>query len=204
MSFKRFLAQVKLTQLRRRMESATFQFPDALRTPKQILVCLPGELRELTLLKQFLPDIRDLFKPATVTLLSMPGLQIADIFPRKGFNVLTPSTDQMTWAGLAKRSYIEFLRNYKFDIVLDLNLEQSQFTSSVLLQYPEALRIGRGNHLGRPFYNLEIKTRYLRDERNIYRSLIETLRILKDGRPEEPAPAVGSTIERRHGVPKET
>ncbi len=203
MSFKRFVAQVKLTQLRRRMDSATFQFPDALRTPKQILVCMPGELRELTLLKQFLPDIRDLFKPATVTLLSMPGLQIADIFPRKGFNVLTPSADQMSWSGLAKRSYIDFLRNYKFDIVLDLNLEPSQFTSSVLLQYPEALRIGRGNHLGQPFYNLEIKTRYLRDERNIYRSLIETLKLLKDGRP--PAqPADDSLIQRRQGVSKET
>lgn len=203
MNFKGAIARVRLSKLRRRMESATFSFPGALQTPKQILVCLPGELRELTLLKQFLPDIRDLFKPGTVTLLSMPGLQIADIFPRKGFNVLTPSGDQMTWSGLAKKSYIEFLRNYKFDVVLDLNLGESLFTSSVLLNYPEALRIGRGNHLGQPFYNVEIKTRYLRDERNIYRSLIETLKNLKFGQPPAPA-AADALIERRHGVPKET
>lgn len=200
---KNFVAKVKLTQLRKRMEPSTFQFPAALRTPKQALVCLPGELRELTLIKQFLPEVQELFKPATITLLSMPGLQIADIFPRKGFNILTPSADQVTWAGLAKKSYIEFLHSYKFDVVLDLSLTPSLFTSSVLLNHPDAIRIGRGNHLGRPYYNLEIKTRYLRDERNIYRSLIETLQLLKTGRPDSP-PARPATMERRHGVPKET
>ncbi len=44
--------------------------------------------------------------------------------------------------------------------------------------FPRAVRIGRGNHLGIPYYNLEIKTKYLRDERNIYRSLLETLSAL--------------------------
>ena len=212
---KKFVARTQLNRLRRQMPSPTFQYPDVLRNTRKILICLPGELRELTTIKQFLPEIRDLFKPATVTLLAMPGLQISDIFPRKGFNILTPSADQLAWAGLASKSYIQFLRDYKFDVVMDLNLGASDFTSSILLSLPEAVRIGRGNHLGRPYYNLEIKTKYLRDERNIYRSLIETLRHLRDGQTqdepegseEQAEQAVArddAFADRRNGVSEET
>ena len=76
---------------------------------------------------------------------------------------------------MPKKSYLKVLNDYKFDLILDLNFEQSIFISTILLNFPSAIRIGRGNHLGEPFYNLEIKTKYLRDERNIYRSLLETL-----------------------------
>ena len=45
------------------------------------------------------------------------------------------------------------------------------------------LTVNRGERIvicGIPFYNLEIKTKYLRDERNIYRSLLETISAIKD------------------------
>jgi hypothetical protein len=180
MRLKSIVAGIKIRQNARRMETETLVFPDSLKNPKHILVCLPGGLRELTLVKQFLPTITDLFKPADIALLCVPGLKVNDIFPRKGFQILSPSSDQLTWSGLPKRSYTDLLKDMKFDLVLDLNLEQSNFTSSILLSFPHAVRIGRGNHLGRPFYNLEIKTKYLRDERNIYRSLLETLQLIKE------------------------
>ncbi|NOY89307.1 MAG: hypothetical protein GXO93_07965 [FCB group bacterium] len=180
MTIKKFVANVKLRQIKKHMLSETFMFPQALKTPKHILVCLPSKLRELTIVKQFLPKISELFKPADIVLLSMPGIRVNDIFPRKGFQILSPTSNQLTWSGLAKKSYIQMLKELKFDLVLDLNLEDSYFTSSILLNFPEAIRIGRGNHRGKPFYNLEIKTRYLRDERNIYRSLLETIGTIRN------------------------
>jgi hypothetical protein len=175
MGLKNWLGTMQLMQARRGMDKVTLSFPDVLLRPKQVLVCLPGSLRELTLVKQFLPTITHLFKPADITLLSMPEVRLSDIYPRRGFQILTPTTDQVSWTGLPKKAYVEHLRSYKFDAVLDLSLQSSMFMSMVLLSFPGAIRIGRGNHLGEPFYNLEIKTRFLRDERNIYRSLLETL-----------------------------
>ncbi|MEE8575835.1 MAG: hypothetical protein V3T31_01145 [candidate division Zixibacteria bacterium] len=172
---KRLLAQWQLQRLSTKSASADVSFPGDLMKPQHVLVCLPSRLRELTLVKQLLPKITALFKPADITLLALPGVKVADMYPRKGFQILNPSTDQLTWAGLPKSSYLDSLQQYKYDTVLDLNLEKSFFTSAILLSFPKAVRIGRGNHLGVPFYNLEIKTRYLRDERNIYRSLLETL-----------------------------
>ncbi|UCC45656.1 MAG: hypothetical protein JSU65_06980 [Candidatus Zixiibacteriota bacterium] len=179
MSIKDLIAQLALRRSARHMASEQLAFPGSLKHPKHILVCLPGGLRELTLVKQFLPVISDMFKPADIALLSAPGVRVNDIFPRKGFQILSPTSDQLTWSGLPKKSYIKVLKDMKIDVVLDLNLQQSNFTSSILLNFPEAVRIGRGNHLGRPYYNLEIKTKYLRDERNIYKSLLETIQLVR-------------------------
>lgn len=175
MGVKHWVANLQLANLRRRAELNSFNIPEDLLRTKHILVCLPGGLRELTLVKQFLPTIATLFRQSDITLLAMPGIQVTDIYPRKGFQIITPSMDQLTWSGLPKRTFLSILQGYNFDMVLDMNLEQSMFTATVLLNVPRAIRVGRGNHLGKPFYNLEIKTKYLRDERNIYRSMLETL-----------------------------
>ncbi|UCC43308.1 MAG: hypothetical protein JSU65_09175 [Candidatus Zixiibacteriota bacterium] len=191
MGLKDIVGNIQLSRARRRMQSGPLTFPTALLNRKHVLVCLPAGLRELTMVKQFLPAIAQLFKPADITLLSMPGIRLNDIYPRKGFQILTPTADQLSWAGLPKSNYLEHLRSHGFDTVLDLNLELSKFTSTVLLNFPDAIRIGRGNHLGEPYYNLEIKTKYLRDEKNIYRSLLETVGLMMN-RPVEdltsPAP----------------
>ncbi|MGD8922652.1 MAG: hypothetical protein PVH24_05340 [Candidatus Zixiibacteriota bacterium] len=188
---KDILARWHLRKMQGNMEPAARSFPGDLMSPKNILVCLPGTLRELTMVKQFLPGISSLFKSASVTLLAMPGVRVHDIYPRRGFNILTPATDQMSWSGMPKQSYLKILQDYKFDMVIDMNLERSLFTSAVLLSFPKAIRIGRGNHLGNPYYNLEIKTKYLRDERNIYRSLLETLEHIIRPAGKEPSTTIG-------------
>ena len=180
MSLKSIVGRLKLQRLRNRMEPAELDFPASLLRTKQILICLPEGLKELTIIKQFLPMIKDMFESADITLMPLPGVRVNDIYPRKGFYILTSSFDQATWFGLPRKSYIKNLQDRKFDMVLDLNFQQSIFTSAVLLGFPKAVRIGRGNTLGKPFYNLEIKTRYLRDERNIYRSLLQTLKTIRN------------------------
>lgn len=175
MGIKHWVANIQMVRLKRKAELNSFSIPDDLLKTKHILVCLPGGLRELTLVKQFLPTITSLFRQSDIMLLAMPGIQVTDIYPRKGFQIITPSMDQLGWSGLPKRSFLNTLQGYNFDMVLDMNLEESMFTATVLLSVPKAIRVGRGNYLGKPFYNLEIKTKYLRDERNIYRSMLETL-----------------------------
>lgn len=181
MNLKSIIASFQISHHKSDLKNTRFDFPDSLKSPKHILVCLPHGLRELTLVKQFLPMLGETFRSADVTLLAMPGVRVADIYPRKGFNILSPSPEQVTWTGLAKKSFLKLLTDYKFDLIIDLNFESSPFTASVLLNFPEALRVGKGNHRGEPFYNLEIKTRYLRDERNIYKSLFDILGVLRGG-----------------------
>lgn len=156
-----------------------------------MLVLLPTGLRELTLVKGFLPQVNGIFKNCEVTLLAQPGLAMTDIYPRKGFAMLTPGVDQLGWSGVPKGTFMKQLQDMRFDLIFDLTMEPAPFTSAILLAFPDAIRVGRGNYLGAPYYNLEIKTKYLRDEKHIYRSMIETLDALMN-KSAQPAPAEGS------------
>lgn len=191
MGVKRLVAQYHVARMRRRLKPMPFSIPSDLLKVKAILICLPAGLRELTLVKQFLPLIHQLFARVDVALLTTPGLPVTDMYPRKGFQILSPSINDLGWSGFPKQSFLTGLQKQNFDMILDLTIEPSVFTSSVLLSFPGAIRVGRGNHLGQPYYNLEIKTKYLRDERNIYRSLLETLAELMN-RPLQPQPSTDS------------
>lgn len=175
MWLKTFVAGFQLRRFRSQVKPVAWNFPGDLMTPKRILICLPAGLRELTMVKSFLPTINYLFKPADITLLAMPGIKVTDIYPRKGVQLLTPTLEQLSWSGLPKKSFLSALQENRFDMLLDMSIEPSDFMSAVLLSFPGAVRIGRGNHLGNPYYNFEIKTKYLRDERNIYRSMLATI-----------------------------
>jgi len=179
MGLRSIYGNYRLTRWQRRLETSPLAFPQVLLDTTAILVCLPSGLRELTLVKEFLPELKSSFRSAAVALLAPPGVRINDIYPRKGYQILSPSADQTTWAGLPSKSYLQTLHDHKFDLVIDLTLGHSPFTRGVLLGHPQAVRVGKGNHLGRPYYNLEIKTKFLRDERNIYRTLVETLTSMK-------------------------
>ena len=115
MSVKSMVARFKVSALKSRTESEVISFPSDLQSPRHVLVCLPGGLRELTIVKQFLPTISDMFRPAEITLLSMPGVKVKDIFPRKGFQILTPPPEQISWSGLPKKSFMDNLIAMKFD-----------------------------------------------------------------------------------------
>ncbi len=88
---------------------------------------------------------------------------------------MSPAPNQLTWGGMAKKKYKEMLRQNNYNLLLDMNLSTNYFVQSILLSFPDAIRIGVANYLGQPYYNIEIKTRFLRDEKNIYKSMIETV-----------------------------
>jgi hypothetical protein len=185
MGIKDFGARFRLRFRLKNHQSHSINIPGDLNNRKNIVICLPPDQRELTMIRQLLPAITALFSTSEIYLLASPGSQVYAIFPRKGYRILTPSQDQLTWSGLAKKSYIKNLHQTDFDLILDLNLVPNYFIQSILLSFPKAIRIGGCNKLGMPYYNLEIKSKYIRDEKNIYRSIIDMLDRLKYSRPAE-------------------
>lgn len=175
MGLKSIIVSSRLGWLKRQSSPEDFIFPDAVSESKNILICLPEGLRELTLVKPFLPEFVDIFSPGEMYLLATPGSHVANIFPRKGYRILAPGGSQCAWTGLPKASYLDTLRSNKIDLLIDLNLRDNPFIASVLLNFDNCVKIGVGDHLGQPYYNLEIRTPYLRDERNIYRSFIDMI-----------------------------
>jgi len=182
---KDILARTKLRILSRKFQMIPISLPNDINKCRNVLICLPHDQRELTVIKQLLPDLSKIFSHAEIYLMAPPGSNIYAIFPRKGYRIMSPSADHITWAGLATKRYIRLLKENKYDLILDLNLEPNFLIQSILLAFPEAVRIGRGNSLGTPYYNLEIKTKFLRDEKNIYKSIIATIQGLRSPTPAE-------------------
>jgi len=179
-SLKNIFAGTKLRMILRSYQSSVISLPDDLHHCSNVLVCLPSEQRELTMIKSLLPEISRIFSESEIYLMAAPNSTIYDIFPRKGYRIMTPTSQHLTWSGLASRGYLKQLRETNYNLILDLNLTPNSFARSILLAFPEAVKIGRSNVLGTPYYNIEIKTKFIRDAKNIYRSMVETIDKLKN------------------------
>ncbi len=177
---KRVIARFKLKMMAKKSEPTLLTFPADMKKSYCVLVCLPPGQRELTMVKQLLPDLSRVFSEAEIYLMASPGHNVYDIFPRKGFRIMSPSADHVSWSGIASKKYLDLLREKKFDVIFDLNLNPNSFMQSILLAMPDAIRIGKGNSIGTPFYNVEIITKFIRDEKNIYKSMIETIDSIKN------------------------
>jgi hypothetical protein len=177
---KQILALATVKNMRRKYVPAPISLPYDIQKIKNVLVCLPPDQRELTMIKQLLPEVSKVFANAEIYLLASPGKNVYDIFPRKGYRIMFPTSNHINWMGLPSKRYIDALKENKYDIILDLNLSTNLFAQMILLSFPSAIKIGKGNFLGSPYYNIEIKTKYIRDEKNIYKSMLETVNALKN------------------------
>lgn len=183
MGIRSFVASAQIGWRKRQHIGIEHHFADAIQSATHVLICLPQGLRELTLVKPYLPELGDVFAPAEMYLLATPGSHVANIFPRKGFRILAPGMNQSSWAGLPKPAFLRTLHANKIDLIIDLNLRDNPFVAMALLSFRDCVKIGISEHLGDPFYNLQIRTNYLRDERNIYRSFVDAIAQLKDPAP---------------------
>ncbi len=142
---------------------------------KSLLVLLPAVQADLTVVKQFLPKITELFGENNVYLLAHPSIDVRSIFPSKGIRIISPSRSSVNWCLLPSQSFLEKLKKWDFDYIFDTNLEENSFAAMILLNFPRAVRFGSNGRMGLPYLNLEVKTKYLRDSRLIYRSILEVL-----------------------------
>jgi hypothetical protein len=174
MGIKSMLAMISLSRAAAGVQSSPLSLPLEFHG-KSLLVLLPHGQRELTIVKQILPEITAVFGDKDVYLLGSPTADIESIFPSKGFRIIACGKSSVTWNGLPSRSFLDKLKERRFDYVFDTNLEDNRFAARILLCFPQAVRFGKNGHLGLPYLNLEVKTRFLRDRRQIYRSILEVV-----------------------------
>jgi len=174
MGIKSIVSKVGLSRAASKTPAGSLSLPLQLKD-KSLLVILPAAQRELTVVKQILPDITAIFGTRNVHLLAYPSTNVESIFPSKGFKIISPGKSAMNWSGLPSHAFLDKIMKNRFDYIFDTNLSENRFAARVLLNFPEAVRFGHKGHLGHPYLNLEIKTKFLRDRRLIYRSILEVV-----------------------------
>lgn len=195
MGIKTLMARTALVRAASKTKSAPLSLPLEF-LGKSLLVLLPAEQRELTVVKQILPDITKIFGDRDVYMLAYPGTHIESIFPSKGFRYISPGKSGMSWTGLPTGAFLGKLKSHKFDYIFDTNLTRNIFTARILLEFPHAVRFGNSGGLGLPYLNLEIKTKFLRDRSQIYRSILDVIAHLADKTDHN------DNVSRSNGVPE--
>jgi len=185
MGIKSLVSKISLARAASKTGSISLSLPLELKD-KSLLVLLPAEQRELTVVKQVLPEITAIFGDRNVYLLAYPGIDVISIFPTKGFRIISPGKSALNWSGLPSRPFLDKIAKERFDYIFDTNLSQNLFAARILLSFPDAVRFGYKGQLGPPYLNLEIKTKFLRDRRQIYRSILEVVaNLARDARPSD-------------------
>lgn len=174
MGIKSLTAKLMLSRASAKATPSPLSIPLDLEN-KSLLVLLPSVQRDLTIVKQILPDVTDYFGNRNVFLLAGPDSNVDSIFPSKGFRIISPKKSDTNWCELPTKAFLEKLGQQQFDYIFDTNLEENQFAARILLHFPKAIRFGSNGHLGLPYINLAVKTKYLRDRRLIYRSILEVV-----------------------------
>lgn len=195
MGIKSLMAKAALARAASKTKSSPLSLPLEF-SGKSLLVLLPPEQRDLTVVKQILPDITGVFGDRSVYLLAHPGTQIESMFPSKGFRYISPGKSGINWSGLPTRSFLDKLKSHTFDYIFDTNLTDNIFAARILLEFPQAVRFGSSGGLGLPYLNLEIKTKFLRDRRQIYRSVLSVIAHLAHKSDHE------DNVSRSNGVPE--
>lgn len=174
MGIKSLVSRISLARAASKTRSSSLSLPLELKD-KSLLVLLPPEQRELTVVKQVLPEVTTVFGDRNVYLLAFPGIDVESIFPSKGFRIISSPKSALNWSGLPSRAFLEKISKNRFDYIFDTNLSNNRFAARILLHFPDAVRFGYKGRLGPPYLNLEIKTKFLRDRRQIYRSILEVV-----------------------------
>lgn len=70
--------------------------------------------------------------------------------------LISLNKEDLGWSGLPKKRFTQILRNYGFDVALDMDLSRNFINAYLGLLSGAKVRIGVQGKWGPPFYNLEL------------------------------------------------
>ncbi len=118
-------------------------FPEALRTVKQVLLITPADHPELEgEIQAFASGLYTIFKQVQVSTFDRSSFRPAD----------------GNWFGLPNESYLDNFRQEKFDLVIDLNIQQDRLCTYIcaLINAPLRMNLCSGDY--DHIYNFHIRT----------------------------------------------
>ncbi len=157
-------------------------FATALNQARSMLVLLPHQVDSFSSVFNHLSPLETVFTDLK-TFFLLPFSTQGFISTLKAYEVIPLKKNDLGWSGLPKRNFVNRLRNYGFDITLDMDLSKNFFNAYLGLLSNARVRIGIKGKWDSPFYNLELALPshlvYLDQQ---YDSMIRILKNLRMGK----------------------
>lgn len=162
-----------------------FAFATTFSQARSMLILPPHQADTFSSVFNHLSPLHAIFRNLKVSFLLPFGTQ-GFVSTLKSYEVVLLDKQDIGWSGLPKRSFIQKLRTYGFDVTLDLDLSKNFLNAYLGLLSQAGIRIGAKGRWGVPFYNLELIVSphllYLDEQ---YDCMIRTLRSLRAAKVSE-------------------
>ena len=159
-----------------------FSFAEKMRKAENVLICFPAKPESFDSAKDHLTIFAEIFKNKKIfVFLPLAGGETF-LSHLKRYAVIFPHKEDFKIFSLPRRKFIQRIKDYRFEITLDLDLEDGFFNSYLCLKSGACVRIGLKGKTGSPFYNLQLapsKERLYQED--IYVGMGETLKSLSQG-----------------------
>lgn len=159
-----------------------FSFAEKMKDAENVLICLPAKIENFASAKDHLTTFADIFQNKKIfVFLPLTGGE-AFLSHLKRYEVISPKKSDVRIFSLPGRRFIQRIKSCRFEIALDLDLEDGFVNSYLCLKSGAVLRIGLKGKTGSPFYNLELApSRKRLYQEDIYVGMAETLKCLSPG-----------------------
>lgn len=178
----RLLKRILIWRNKLSFEPDLFSFAEKMNRAENVLICLPGKQESFEVAKDHLTIFADIFQNKKISVF-LPLIGAESLLSHlERYVVIYPQKEDLRIFSLPRREFIQRIKDRRFEIALDLDLEDGFVNSYLCLKSGAEMRIGLEGKAGFPFYNLQLA---LSKERlsleYLYVGMAETLKNLSQG-----------------------
>lgn len=159
-----------------------FSLAEKMKRAENVLICLPPKIERFLLAKDHLTVFADIFRNKKIfVFLPLTGAETL-LSHLRSYAVIYPQKNDLKIFSLPRKEFIQRMKDYRFEIALDLDFEDGFVNSYLCLKSGAEVRIGLKGKTGFPFYNLELALSKERSSpQELYTGMAETLASLSEG-----------------------
>jgi hypothetical protein len=166
-----------------RFKSEVFSFERTVKESQKVLICMPTDVDRFAMARDMLSIFVNIFPDKKVFVL-LPFLESRGyLSDSPSYRVISAKKSDLSVFSLPGKRFIRKLSEYRFDISLDLDLEDGFFNRYLCLRCGIPMRIGTCRRKAFPLYNIQLSVLKERlDSRDVYEGMVKTLKSLFSGR----------------------
>jgi hypothetical protein len=175
----RLLKRILIWRNNLSFKPALFSFAEKMNQAENVLICLPGKQESFELAKDHLTIFEDVFQNKKISVF-LPFSGAENLLSHlERYVVIYPQKEDLRIFSLPRRGFIQRIKDHRFEIALDLDLEDGFVNSYLCLKSGAFVRIGLEGKAGFPFYNLQLAVSKERSSlEDLYVGMAETLKNL--------------------------
>ena len=174
------LAKIVLSWFSRlRFKPEAFTFTQKVTESQSVLICMPSDIDRFAMARDLLSTFVDIFQHKRIFVL-LPFLGAKEYLSSSTrYGVISTQKEDLNIFSLPRKKFIQKLKEHRFDISLNLDLEDGFFNCYLCLKCRVPLRIGAKRKNAFPLYNIQLAvTKDRLGSREVYEGMAKTLKTL--------------------------